>query len=61
MRVFGGLGKKRGGNEKVQIGSYRIVTRDVNYSTGNRVNNIRITVYGAMWVLEILGGLLCKA
>ena len=28
--------------------------RDVKYSIGNTVNN-RITMYGARWVLEILG------
>ena len=31
----------------------------VKYSTGNIVNNIVVTVCGAMWVLEILGSL-CK-
>ena len=35
---------------KVQIVSYKIITnRDVKYSTGNRVNNIVISMYGAGW------------
>ena len=33
---------------------------DIKHSRGNRVSNIVITVYGARWVLEILGGSLYK-
>ena len=33
---------------------------DVNYSVGNIVNNIVVTMYGARWILEISGGTLCK-
>ena len=29
--------------------------RDVKHSTGNTVNNIVVTMYGARWVLEISG------
>ena len=29
--------------------------RDVKYSTGNIVNNIVITMYGNIWILEISG------
>ena len=32
---------------------------DVKYSIGNVVNTV-ITMYGVRWVLEILGGTLCK-
>ena len=32
----------------------------VNYSIGNIISNIVVTMYGAKWVLEILGGTLCK-
>ena len=33
---------------------------DVKYCVGNIVNDIVITMYGARWVFEILGGSLCK-
>ena len=32
----------------------------VRYSTGNIVNHIVVTMYGAKWVLELSGGSLCK-
>ena len=32
---------------------------DVKYSIGNTVNNIVITMSGAKWVLEVLGGPHC--
>ena len=35
-------------------------SQNVQYSVGNIVNNIVITMYGARWVHEILRGLLCK-
>lgn len=28
---------------------------DVKYGTGNRVDNIEITMYGARWVLDLWG------
>ena len=31
--------------------------RDVECSTGNTVNNVVITVYGAWWILDLLGDL----
>ena len=34
--------------------------RDVKYSRGNSVKTTVITMYNAKWVLEILGGTLCK-
>ena len=34
--------------------------RDVNYSVGNRINNIVIAMCGARWVLKILEGTLYK-
>ena len=34
---------------------------DVKYSVGDVVNNIVITMYGARWVLKILGGALREA
>lgn len=58
-------GWRRGGElgswaEKVkgleaQIGSYRVSCGNVKFSTGNRVNDIVMTVYGARWVLDVLG------
>ena len=33
---------------------------DVNYSTGNIVNYIVVTMYGARWILELLRGTLSK-
>lgn len=40
--------------------TYRIIHRCVKYSTGNRVNNIATTMYGATSLLEISGGAHCK-
>ena len=54
----GGWMKKVKGWE-VQIGSSNR-REAVNYSMGNVVDNIVITLYGARWVLEISGGALCK-
>ena len=34
--------------------------RDVKYSVGNVVNNIVLIMYGVTWVLDLLGGSLCK-
>ena len=33
---------------------------EVKYNGRNMANNIVITMYGARWVLEILGGTHCK-
>lgn len=42
--------KFKGTNWQLQNGH-----RVVKYSTGNTVNDILITVYGARWILEISG------
>ena len=58
-RGSGGLGERGEG-----INKYKLVLqnghRGVTYSIGNIVKNIMITMYGARWVLKILGGTLCK-
>ena len=54
-REVGGLDGKGEGIKK-----YRLAVtdghRDVKYSVGNIVGNTVIPMYGARWVLEILGG-----
>ena len=46
------------------ISKYRLPVRkqygDVKCSVGNTVNNIVVTMFGARWALEILGGSFCK-
>ena len=54
-RRFGGLVENDKGLSKYKP----VITKQswgVKYSTGNVGNNIVITVCGARWVLEILGG-----
>ena len=47
-----------------EVKKYKLVvtelSQDVNYSVGNIVSNIVMTMYGVRWVLEILRGPLCK-
>lgn len=47
-------GGERGRDGEVQIGRHK-VTGDVKDSTGNRVNNMVITVCGAWWGLDLRG------
>ena len=42
-----GMGKKGDGGEEVPTASYKLnKLQDIMYTTGNRVNNIVITLYG---------------
>ena len=52
---LGGKVEKCKGNRKLQTSH-----KDVKNSTGNVVDHIVITMYGARWVLELSGGSLCK-
>ena len=58
QRTLDGCQRGLGGRGD-EIKKYRLVLRKQSqgckYSTGNIVNNIVITTYGARWVLEISG------
>ena len=54
MRLLG-LGEKGERDSDGQIGSYMNSHRDVEYSAGNIVSNVVITLYGASWALDLLG------
>ena len=56
---MGGLGEKGKGIE-VQTGSYQRVVVYIKYSIGNIVSNVVITMYGASWIMEMSGRILCK-
>lgn len=51
------------GSEKLFHSQYNQNTNvkgDVKYGIGSIVNNIVVTTYGAMWMLDMSWGLLCK-
>lgn len=51
----GGIGEKLKGNKRYKLPIIKYIShRHVVYSTGNRVNNIMITLYSDRWLLDLL-------